>query len=43
MNGHVEASSDTGTLEGLSSRVLLADVHETGHLILEGWKRTFSI
>lgn len=37
----METSSDTGTLKGLSSRVLLADIHETGHLILEGWDRTF--
>lgn len=31
---HVQATSDTGTLEGLVGTVLLTDGHETGHLNL---------
>lgn len=34
LDGHVQATSDTGTLEGLILSVLLASLHETGHLIL---------
>ena len=31
---HVQATSDTSTLEGLVGTVLLTDGHETGHLNL---------
>lgn len=31
---HVQATGDTGTLEGLVGTVLLTDGHETGHLNL---------
>lgn len=31
---HVQATSDTGTLEGLVGTVLLTDGHKTGHLNL---------
>jgi hypothetical protein len=34
LDGHVQATSDAGTLEGLVLGVLVASLHETGHLIL---------
>ena len=34
LDGHVQATGDTGTGKRLVSRVLLADGHQTGHLIL---------
>jgi hypothetical protein len=30
----VQATSDAGTLEGLGSGMLFAEVHQTGHFIL---------
>jgi len=34
LDGHVQAAGDAGTLQGLGSGVLLAGLHETGHLVL---------
>jgi len=34
LDGHVQATGDAGTLEGLGSAVLLAQVHQTRHLVL---------
>ena len=33
LDGHVETSSDPGTLQGLGRSVLLPQVHETRHFI----------
>lgn len=34
LNGHVQATSDSGTAQRLGRTVLLTEVHQSGHLTL---------
>jgi hypothetical protein len=40
LDGHVETTGDSGTLQGLRRSVLLSQVHQTGHLTKHGSRKS---